>query len=52
MSVDDWDHAKIYGTVVENVAAPVTDDASVVLYVAMPNKWDKAEIITQKCTEI
>ncbi len=52
MSVDDWDHDRVYGTVLEQMSAPEDLYHLVTMYVAFPNKRDKAELIVQKLAEL
>lgn len=50
--VDDWDHQRVYGTVVETIDKPNNLAPSITMYIAMPNKRDKAELIAQKLAEL
>jgi len=42
---------KIYGNIKNTTKAPSTDK-HIAMIIAMPNKWEKAELIIQKLTEI
>lgn len=50
--VDDRDHERVYGTVLEKTLAPEDGDPIVTMYIAFPNKRDKAELIVQKLAEL
>lgn len=50
--IDDWNHQCVYGTIIETVIMPESLWSLVTMYVAMPNKWDKAELIAQKLAEL
>jgi len=50
--IDDWDHQCVYGTIIETVAIPENLWPSLTMYVALPNKRDKAELIAQKLAEL
>jgi len=50
--IDDWDHTCVYGTITQTVAVPEDLWPSLTMYVAMPNKRDKAELIVQKLAEL
>jgi RsmE family RNA methyltransferase len=50
--IDDWNHQCVYGTIIETIAMPEDLWPSVTMYVAMPNKRDKAELIAQKLAEL
>jgi RsmE family RNA methyltransferase len=50
--IDDWDHQSVCGTIIESIAMPEDLWPLVTMYVAMPNKRDKAELIAQKLAEL
>lgn len=50
--IDDWDHKCVYGTIIDTITMPEDLWPSVTMYVAMPNKRDKAELIAQKLAEL
>lgn len=50
--IDDWNHQSVYGTIIETIAMPEDLSLPVTMYIAMPNKRDKAELIAQKLAEL
>jgi len=50
--IDDWDHQRVYGTVIQTIPKPNNLWVAVTMYIAMPNKRDKAELIAQKLAEL
>lgn len=52
VQINDRDNTSVSTTITDTIVAPKNLWPGVVLYVALPNKWDKAELIAQKATEI
>jgi RsmE family RNA methyltransferase len=50
--IDDWNHQSVYGTIIDTIAMPDNLWPFVTMYIAMPNKRDKAELIAQKLAEL
>jgi len=53
IQIDSRDNQNIFGTIIETIESESeAKDITCSLAIAMPNKWDKAELIVQKLSEI
>lgn len=54
IQISDWTDKALVGEILkeETLDSPLRSEWQVSMLIAMPNKWDKAELIVQKLTEI
>lgn len=52
VQIIDWDNKQVKTTIIASIPVPESLWPTVMMYVALPNKWDKAELIVQKLAEL